>query len=169
MNPDTSIRPAHPAEADATAAMWLAFQKEHNARYVRQVRQTRQNRELVAEHHAKLAAQGQLWVAEAAGALVAYAAVSPNLPKVDMYWASAALTELWVDPAHRGQGLGRRLIDRVRDDVAARGLHALTITVMAGNPAKALYREAGFRPFNETLVMPLVPGMVKTGPGYPEA
>lgn len=166
--PEPTIRHALPTEAGAVADLWLRFQREHNARYVRQVRQTRGNRDAVAAHYEKLTGQRQLWVAEAAGALVGYAAVSPNLVRVELYYASAALTDLWVEPAWRGRGLGRALIDRVAGEVAERGLHALTISVMAGNPAREMYRRAGFRPFTETLVMPLVPGMVKTGPGYPE-
>lgn len=162
------IRHARPAEAGAIADLWLAFQREHNARYVRQVRLTRGNRDAIADHYLQLAGQRQLWVAEAAGALVAFAAVTPNLPKVELFYASAALTDLWVAPSHRGSGLGRALIARVSQEVAERGLHALTISVMAGNPARELYRRAGFQPFSETLVMPLVPGMVKTGPDYPE-
>lgn len=165
----STIRHARPPEAGAVADLWLRFQREHNARYVRQVRQTRRNRDVVADHFELLAGQRQLWVVEADGVLVGFAAVSPNLPKVELCYASAALTDLWVDPAWRGRGIARALIDRVRAEVADRGLHALTISVMAGNPARDLYQRAGFQPFSEMLVMPLVPGMVKTGPDYPEA
>lgn len=165
----TEIRHARPEEAGLVADLWARFQREHNGRYVRQVRQTRANRDCIAAHFAKLAGQRQLWVVEAEAALVGFAAVVPNLPKVDLYYASAALTDLWVDPSWRGHGLGRALIDRVVEEVAERGLHAVTLTVMAGNPARELYRSAGFRPFSETLVLPLVPGMVRTGPAYPEA
>lgn len=163
------IRHATPAEAAPVADLWLRFQREHNGRYVRQVRQTRANRDCIAAHYEKLAGQRQLWVVEADGALVGFAAVVPNLPKVDLYYASAAITDLWVEPAWRGHGLGRALIDRVVGEVAERGLHAVTLTVMAGNPARELYREAGFQPFSESMILPLVPGMVRTGPGYPEA
>lgn len=165
---DPTIRLARPDEAEALSHMWLAFQREHNARYVRYVRQTKENRAQVAVHFGKLAGQAQLWVATVDDAPVGYAAVVPNLPQVDLFWVSAALTDLWIEPAFRNRGLGRALIDRVRADVAARGLHALTINVMAGNPARAMYRRAGFQPFTEKLVMPLAPGMVKTGPDYPE-
>ena len=163
---DPSIRLAVPAEAEACADLWLAFQREHNRRYVRTVRLTRANRAAMAAHFAKLQAVDQLWVVVDAGRAVGFAAVSPNLPKIDVAYSSAALTDLWLDPPYRGRGLGRRLIDRVVADVAARGLDAVTISVQAGNPARRLYRAAGFQPLSETLIMPVVAGAVRTGPGY---
>jgi GNAT superfamily N-acetyltransferase len=50
---------------------------------------------------------------------------------------------MWVDPAHRGQGLGRLLLDSTVADVRAAGLR-VRLWVADGNPARAMYERAGF-------------------------
>jgi mycothiol synthase len=51
-----------------------------------------------------------------------------------------------VDPAHQGEGLGRRLLEAGIARVASRGIHTAMLYVEADNePALALYRSLGFR------------------------
>ncbi len=70
-----------------------------------------------------------LWVAEAGGGVVGYALLTPT-------W----LDELYVDPAHQGQGAGSALLDLVR----ALRPDGLGLWVLAGNtPARAFYRRHG--------------------------
>ena len=58
----------------------------------------------------------------------------------------AFVTDLWVDASQRGTGLGRTLLARVRDDVAARwGASFLRLNYYADNPgAAAFYARLGF-------------------------
>ncbi|MEB3328426.1 MAG: GNAT family N-acetyltransferase [Candidatus Sericytochromatia bacterium] len=135
--------------------MWLSFMREHNAAYGPVVRLTQRNRRAMEGHLERLIEVGQLWVWEAEGDLVGYAAVVPNLAEVELFEASAALTDLYVAPNWRGRGGGRSLLDAVGREVAARGLDALTLKVATGNPARAMYLEAGFKPRTETLALPL--------------
>ena len=59
---------------------------------------------------------------------------------------TAHLVQLAVDPAVRGQGIGRALVDEVGARLAALGYRAVTLLVAAGNaPARALYDAAEFR------------------------
>ena len=52
-----------------------------------------------------------------------------------------------VDPAYRRQGIGDRLIERLTEIAAERGLSFVTLEVRAGNrPAIALYEKHGFIP-----------------------
>lgn len=51
---------------------------------------------------------------------------------------------LAVDPAHRGRGIGRALLDRERAAAGARGARRLLLEMREGNPAITLYRAAGF-------------------------
>ena len=52
-----------------------------------------------------------------------------------------------VDPAYRRQGIGDRLIERLTEIAAERGLSFMTLEVRAGNrPAIALYEKHGFVP-----------------------
>jgi ribosomal protein S18 acetylase RimI-like enzyme len=52
---------------------------------------------------------------------------------------------MWVDPAARGGGIGRRLLEAARDALVARGCRRLELTVTETNAAAiALYESFGF-------------------------
>jgi ribosomal-protein-alanine N-acetyltransferase len=51
-----------------------------------------------------------------------------------------------VDPAHRGHGIGTKLLQRYIDAAQARGRTRLFLEMREGNPADSLYRRAGFQP-----------------------
>jgi ribosomal protein S18 acetylase RimI-like enzyme len=52
---------------------------------------------------------------------------------------------MWVRPAHRGLGVGRRLLDAVVGWVRARGAHEIYLDVADGNDAaRGLYETYGF-------------------------
>jgi len=96
----------------------------------------------------QLAANADLIVAERGGRIVgAVAYVGPDQPKLDIFephWP--AIRMLVVDPAARGDGIGRRLTeacaDRARADSAALiALHTSPIQSVA----LALYLRMGFR------------------------
>jgi GNAT superfamily N-acetyltransferase len=59
---------------------------------------------------------------------------------------TAHLVQLTVDPALRGQGVGRALVEEVCARLSAAGYRAVTLLVAAGNAhARALYDAAEFR------------------------
>ncbi|MGB3738081.1 MAG: GNAT family N-acetyltransferase [Pontixanthobacter sp.] len=51
-----------------------------------------------------------------------------------------------VDPNARGQGVGRRLVERAAQDARGRGADAMYLEMRANNPAERLYRAMGFEP-----------------------
>ncbi len=55
------------------------------------------------------------------------------------------LHDLAVLPSHRGQGVGRMLLDAVAAKAQELGCCKVTLEVLEGNPAKRLYESAGFR------------------------
>ena len=64
----------------------------------------------------------------------------PGSPRVE-------LISMWTDPAERGRGVGRALVDAVVDHARATGASQVYLWVMRGNPAAlALYEACGFRP-----------------------
>jgi GNAT superfamily N-acetyltransferase/DNA-binding MarR family transcriptional regulator len=67
--------------------------------------------------------------------------------------APAELKRMWVSPAVRGLGLGRRLLAELEAHAAARGVRTLRLeTNQALGEAVSLYRTAGYRevaPFND--------------------
>jgi ribosomal-protein-alanine N-acetyltransferase len=56
----------------------------------------------------------------------------------------AELLLLAVEPAGRGHGIGRALIERTIEIAAEKDAHRLLLEVRDGNPALGLYRRAGF-------------------------
>lgn len=56
------------------------------------------------------------------------------------------LVSMWVDPAARGRGVARRLVEAVADDARAGGRVRLTLWVVLTNAAaRGTYRRLGFR------------------------
>ena len=152
---DTTIKLARLKDVPAVVQMWESLHRELNRKQLPLVRLTQDNRMLVTEHFKHLRRVRQLWVIIRDGLPVAYAAAVPNLSPLELPFSSAALTDLYVKPPWRGQGLGKSLLSRVVEDIACRGLDALTLQVAAGSPARRLYLASGFTPWQETLVLPL--------------
>lgn len=54
-----------------------------------------------------------------------------------------------VIPAHRGRGIGRRLLSRFAETAQYRGAERLLLEMRNGNPAESLYRDFGFVPIGK--------------------
>jgi GNAT superfamily N-acetyltransferase len=68
------------------------------------------------------------------------------------------LVSMWVDPAERGAGLGRRLVEAVVAWARDEGAAVVNLWVTDGNePAIALYRSCGFQPTGDTQPLPSNP------------
>jgi ribosomal protein S18 acetylase RimI-like enzyme len=66
---------------------------------------------------------------------------------VDLKSADAGihLVELQVDPDHRNEGLGGRLLAEVERVARERGASTLSLTTQIDNPARRLYERSGFQ------------------------
>ena len=159
-----TIRPATTGDLDAITPMWRAFMKDQH-RFVRKWRLTKENVAFMREHLARLVPNGQVLVVEMDGAIAGFAVVVVDLPPLDTYYAAATISDVYVAPAFRGRGLGRSLVEAAVAKIRDAGLHAVSLNVAAGNEAaRALYRSLGFRPMQETLLLPLDSDFVKFGP-----
>lgn len=70
------------------------------------------------------------------------------------------LISMWVDPAHRGRGVGQALVQTVIDWARERGLDHLVLEVEATNQrAISLYTRCGFRPTGAVSPHPTYPGL----------
>jgi ribosomal protein S18 acetylase RimI-like enzyme len=60
---------------------------------------------------------------------------------------AGVLYDIVVDPAHRGQGVGRKLLDATVAALEARGAPRIVLSTAEQNePAQRLFAHAGFRP-----------------------
>lgn len=64
----------------------------------------------------------------------------------------AEITDLWLEPAWRGRGLGRALADAALAWIDARGVHRTEVRAAHRNDAgRAFWRALGFAPFVDVL------------------
>jgi ribosomal protein S18 acetylase RimI-like enzyme len=83
-------------------------------------------------------------VADAGEAIVGYIHIGRRF-RVPSHRHVLTVHGLAVDPARRGEGIGRALVDAAAREAAARGARRLTLRVLGPNaPARALYERAGF-------------------------
>jgi GNAT superfamily N-acetyltransferase len=80
---------------------------------------------------------------DASGALAGLIVIS-MMPPDGEYEGSPWITDICVDPAAQGQGLGRALLAHAIDRVGAEGHPALGLAVTQGSPARQLYEAMGF-------------------------
>ena|SRR5690242_18194687 len=159
MTDAVSIRLGSPADIDALEPLWLAIHHQHVASmpqlapYVDDTaswagRSVLYRRLLGGD-------DGILVLAESNGEPIGYgvAVVTPATDTfvLDDTWVTGPrigeIESLGVLPGHRGRGLGSRLLERLVDELAARGVSDLVIGLLAGNEAALrLYRRHGFEP-----------------------
>jgi putative acetyltransferase len=83
---------------------------------------------------------GGLWVAYQDGAAVGCVALHALDPTV------GEIKRMYVDPAHRGRGVARSLLDRVIEEARLRNYDTLRLGTLATmHAAQTLYTSAGFR------------------------
>jgi len=77
------------------------------------------------------------------GALVGVNVVS-EMPTDDEFDGGPWITDLFVDPAAQGRGVGKALLSQAVDQLTAGGRSTLGLAVTLGNPAAQLYEALGF-------------------------
>jgi GNAT superfamily N-acetyltransferase len=103
-------------------------------------------------------ANGVVTIAEIDGDVVGASVVSdhpmPYVPAIDE--PERYLTLLIVSPAHRGEKIGHRLIERAREQTIADGVGILRVDCWAGGDRRlvAYYTSEGFTPVQEIEVRP---------------
>jgi GNAT superfamily N-acetyltransferase len=77
------------------------------------------------------------------GRLVGLIVIS-EMPGDDEYEGSPWITDICVDPAAQGRGVGRALLGHAITTVSAQGRSTLGLAVTQGSPARPLYEALGF-------------------------
>lgn len=84
------------------------------------------------------------WMVTCGGVVIGYAVVTISF-SVESGGRDGFLDEVYLVPAMRNRGLGRRLLELIDDEARALGLNRLYLEVEHHNPAIRLYRRAGYR------------------------
>ncbi len=96
----------------------------------------------------------QLFLAWCAGAAVGIAGV------LDEGDGTAQMVSVWVDPQHRGRGVGRALTQEALRFAIEHGFACMRLWVTDGNaPARNLYENLGFSPTGNRQPLPSDPSM----------
>ena len=86
---------------------------------------------------------GGVWVITREGCIVGYAMATYGFD-LEFDGRDAHLTELWVDPLHRGGGSAAAALELLVAELAANGVNAVHLQVRSDNPAVRLYERQGF-------------------------
>jgi L-amino acid N-acyltransferase YncA len=132
-----SVRPATPADSDAICAIYNMGIAERQATF---------------ETRPRSSAEVGAWLAEGLPFLVAVSAGESVLgwARVSRYserpaYAGVGEHGVYVAPAARGQGIGRRLLEALAEAAEAAGYYKLTSRIFTTNEASlAVHRAAGF-------------------------
>jgi ribosomal protein S18 acetylase RimI-like enzyme len=88
-------------------------------------------------------ALGGVWHVCEGGAPVGYAIVTYCFD-LEFGGREGWLTELWIDDAARGRGIGTAVMPKLEAVMRGEGVRALHLQVRAENPALRLYQRLGF-------------------------
>jgi GNAT superfamily N-acetyltransferase len=89
-----------------------------------------------------IAHSSAVWIARVSGRLVGAYYVKPNFVGKASHISNAGY---FVLESHRGQGLGRRLVEHSLREARRLGFDAMQFNlVFASNPARQMYRQLGF-------------------------
>jgi phosphinothricin acetyltransferase len=137
MPPTIHVRPAVPDDAAAVAAIYNRGIAERQATFETRPRSAREVAAWLDEGRPFLVATDE------SGAVTGFARLSPY--SVRKAYAGIGEHGIYVDPAARGAGVGRRLLEELALAAETAGYYKLTSRVFTSNAASlALHRAAGF-------------------------
>jgi ribosomal protein S18 acetylase RimI-like enzyme len=148
--PATTIRPARPADLAAIGRLGALLVRMHHEldpeRFIAPPPEIEQG--YASFLGRQLAKDGVVvLVAERAGAVLGYTYAGMEGPDfMALRGPAGAVYDIVVDPAQRGQGVGRLLVEATVTALAALGAPRVLLSTAAGNePAQRLFARAGFR------------------------
>jgi len=148
--PDVVIRPAVPADLPAVGRLGaMLVRMHHGFDPQRFIAATPETGHLYASFFATQLAEPDvaILVAERGGEVLGYtfAGVEGN-DYMALRGPAGVLYDIVVDPAHRGQGIGRMLLDATLAALRARGAPRVVLSTAERNEsAQRLFARAGFR------------------------
>ena len=88
---------------------------------------------------------GEAWVIETGNDISGYVVITWGF-SLEFHGRDAFVDELYIVPAHRGQGIGQRAIEHAAARCRAQGIGAVHLEVEPSNErARSLYGRSGFK------------------------
>jgi len=148
--PSLAIRPAAPADLQAVGRLGALLVRTHHGfdpdRFLAATPRTEQG---YASFLGSQLAEPDIviLVAECGGEVVGYTyAGVEGTDYMSLRGPAGVLYDIVVDPAHRGQGVGRMLLDATLEALAAQGAPRVVLSTAERNEtAQRLFARAGFR------------------------
>jgi len=149
-SPAVHIRPAEPADLEALGRLGaLLVRLHHDLDPDRFIAATPETAHGYGSFLGTQLARPSLvvLVAEREGEVIGYAyAGVEGKDYMSLRGPAGVLHDLVVEPAHRGQGVGRALLDAALQALAAKGAPRVVLSTAERNePAQRLFARAGFR------------------------
>lgn len=150
---DVSVERPTPVDVDAIADLWVelaAGQRQYGAHL------------LAAANHgparmflAQALADERVRVARDEDGLVGFVNFHVETGAYDQDVVRGVIDNVFVEPDHRGRGVGSRLLDAAEDALDESDVDVYSLSVMAANDrARSLYERRGYEPHRLTLERP---------------
>lgn len=127
------IRPAHPEDAAAVAAIWNPLIRDTSVTFTTEEKTP----EALA---ALIAVRGPAFLVADTGSIAGFATYGPF--RSGPGYARSMEHTIHLSPAARGQGLGRALMMTLLDQARADGVHVMIAGVSSENPEGAAFHAA---------------------------
>ena len=158
---DVRIEPATTDDVDAVTDMWVALaagQREYGATL-----RAEANRAAVREWAAQSAVTGELLVArapnggsESESGLIGFVGFSVERGGYDRDGVRGTVSNLYVTPEWRGEGVGAALLDAAERALAGEGADRVALEALAANDrAREFYADHGYDRHRVELTKPL--------------
>ena len=143
--PPVSIEPVDAVAVDALVELWVdlaAGQRSHGSRILPEP-----NREAVRDTLARHAVAGGLRVARCDGEIVGFVSFALERGAYESDGTRGIVHNIYVDPDHRGRGVGSDLLSTAEAELADAGASVVALEAMAANDrARRFYRARGYAP-----------------------
>lgn len=138
-----SVERATREDVEAIVDGWVALasdQRAHGSHLLAE-----ENRATVREHVTHHVVGERVYVARREGELVGFVQFSTEVGSYRMDVDRGVIETLYVAADHRNEGIGRRLLERAEQALAADGITTVGLEVMAANEdARRFYRDNGY-------------------------
>lgn len=152
--PKPTIEPATDEDLSTVTDLWTHLAREQCA-YSSHVL-PEENRETIRETLAAYRINGGLLVACLEGEVVGFASFTVEQGTLELDATRGLLSNLYVRPADRGEGIGTALLEATEAALADRGVDVVSLEAMAANEAaRRFYRRNGYETHRVTLESPV--------------